>query len=97
MATSNPDGSHPRLFVVLDDASLEVLSVIFRLNEAVGHLPTCTYDININMFGKPLGGVRPIGFYRSLFRVWTQLAKPRVPSAGDMAWASVASAWAMAT
>ena len=70
---------HPKHYGLLCDSALEGLGLIVLWVEALGLFPRQIWDVLVQLFGKPSGiGLRPIGFFRSLFRLWGALKKPQL-------------------
>ena len=71
-------GFHPRFVGLLLDSALAELILIFDISEALGELPPQLEMTQINLLIKPQGGRRPIGWYQSLFRIWSRVRMPEV-------------------
>ena len=68
--TAVVDGASPRHFAYLSDACLKGFCRLLFLIELVGDFPPAARDLLVCLLPKPQGGVRPIGLYRSLKRLW---------------------------
>ena len=78
-ATCTPDGVHPRHFSLLSPRGLEALSWILWTIDALGQCPEQIQEVQVPLYTKPdSGGLRPIGFFRALFRLWGKTKKPLV-------------------
>ena len=78
-ATCTPDGVHPRHFSLLSERGLEAVSWILWTIDALGQCPEQTQEVQVELYLKPdNGGLRPIGFFRALFRLWGKTKKPLV-------------------
>ena len=71
-STSMVDGLHPRQVAFISHQGLIALSWMFYILECLGDFPGHMATLLIRLLPKPQGGVRPIGLYSSLFRVWTR-------------------------
>ena len=69
------DGFHVRHYGILEDAGLVELILIFRLLELVGNLPPQLRFTRIALIPKPAGGLRPIGLFASLYRIWGRVRR----------------------
>jgi len=76
----HPDGVHVRQVLLLPDAALEGLADIMEVFEATGVLPAQQRCICVYLYPKPKEGVRHIGLYGFLYRIW---ARARQPLAGQ--------------
>ena len=70
--TAAVDGYHPRHFSWLSCETLEVVGRFFEVFEAMGDFPKTTASLLVALLPKPNGDTRPIGLYRSLYRVWAK-------------------------
>ena len=73
--TCKPDGLHPRYFGWLSEPALEVVSLLFFIIDAIGDFPAQVQNVLIRLLDKPMGGKRPVGHFRAMFRVWAKLKK----------------------
>ena len=74
--TCTPDGVHPRHFALLSEQGLVILSHMLWIIDALGNFPRAQQSLIISLYSKPNpAGVRPIGFFRALFRLWGKLKK----------------------
>ena len=78
LATCTPDGVHPRHFGFLSPRGLEALTWILWTIDVTGQCPEQIQDVQVQLYPKPEKGVRPIGFFRALFRLWGKTKKPLV-------------------
>ena len=69
-ATCALGGFHPRHIALLSDSALRALASLLEAAEAAGVLPDQISDILIVLIPMVSGGLRPIGWYHSIFRVW---------------------------
>ena len=69
-ATCALGGVHPRHIALLDGSALAVLANLLEVAEAVGILPDQLADLLIVLLPKVTWGLRPIGWYQSVFRIW---------------------------
>lgn len=70
--TCRQDGWHPRHFRLLPDLCLQGLASIFAICEEWGAWPSSLRQLAVAFYPKASGGVRPIGFYGSVFRLWSK-------------------------
>ena len=73
--TAVVDGWHPRHFSLLSDACLMALAGILEMIEGLGEFPRVTQDMLVALLPKDDGGLRPIGLYRALFRLWARMRR----------------------
>ena len=66
------DGIHPRALLRLDDVVLLALLRILFLCECSGQWPCFTSMVIIALLPKPAGGLRPIGLFPWLPKVWAK-------------------------
>ena len=69
-------GFHPMHFSMIDDTSLEVVAKMLTVIECLGHFPRQLSVITFPLIPKPKGGVRPIGLFSGLFRLWSRARRP---------------------
>ena len=72
------DGFHPRHYSLLSDRALEVLSTICQVSEGIGKMPPSVRPITVALIPKPKGGLRPVGLFPCLLRVWAKAGLPIV-------------------
>ena len=70
------DQYHPRLLLRLDSRLLSALLKVLVLCEIIGAWPTVITDVLIALLPKSSGGLRPIGIFPTLIRVWFRLRAP---------------------
>ena len=70
--TATYDGVHPRHFALLSDAALQVVAVFLESIENLGAWPPGIDTVAIALIPKPKGGVRPIGLFPGLHRLWSR-------------------------
>ena len=68
----HPDGVHPRHLGWLPNKALTVLAWLLRFVDALGNFPKVQRNVFIAMYNKPTGGLRTIGYFRALYRVWAK-------------------------
>jgi len=66
------DGFHPRHYALLSETGLEVLSTLVEVSECLGDLPLSARPVTVPLIPKAKGGLRPIGNYSSIRRVWAK-------------------------
>ena len=81
--TCTKGGWHPKHFALLGDASLNILSWVFWFFTMAGQLPKELQQIEVALYRKPTGGRRPIGFFDSVYRLWSAVTRDRVQTWED--------------
>ena len=71
-ATCALGGIHPKHISLLSPSAIAVLATLLEVAEAVGILPDQLANILIVLLPKVTGGLRPIGWLQSVFRVWSK-------------------------
>ena len=67
------DGFHPRHYSFLSDEGLEVMAALLEAAEELGEMPKDLETVMIALLPKKEGaGVRPIGLFPSLYRLWVR-------------------------
>ena len=66
------DGWHPRHFSLLSQAALTCLASLMNAVELLGVFPSMVSSLLVALLEKPDGGLRPIGLYRALVRLWAR-------------------------
>ena len=74
-STCTPDGVHPKHFSLLSAGGLEALTWVIWAIDVVGQMPSQTQEVQVELYPKPEGGLRPIGFFRAVFRLWGKTKK----------------------
>ena len=72
------DACHPRILLRLGPSLLPAFLKIFALCEIIGAWPTAIIDVFIALLPKTSGGLRPIGIFPTLVRIWFRLRAPYV-------------------
>ena len=72
------DQYHLRILLRLDPRLLSALLKVLVLCEIIGAWPTVITDVLIALLPKPTGGLRPIGIFPTLIRVWFRLRAPLI-------------------
>jgi hypothetical protein len=75
-ASSTYDGFHPRNFFLLSPPALDVLASIFNFIEDAGQWPPGIEAVITTLIPKPKGGVRPIGMFPAVYRLWARARRP---------------------
>jgi len=70
--TATYDGVYPRHFALLSDSALKVIGIFLENIEKCGTWPSGIDTVAIALIPKPKGGVRPIGLFPGLHRLWTR-------------------------
>ena len=71
-STAAGDGWTPRQKSFLSDGALGALTGLFAMFEQAGNFDSGARDMRTALLSKPSGGFRPIGVFRSMFRVWSR-------------------------
>ena len=74
--TTTPEGWHPRHFLHLTDFQLQPLCYIFKAWELMGRFELPDHALLIRMIPKMDGGIRPIGLFPALPRLWGKATQP---------------------
>ena len=61
---------------MLSDASLDALALLLDVIELNGQWPQSINAVVVPLIPKPKGGVRPIGSFSSVYRVWARSRRP---------------------
>ena len=72
---STYDGLHPRHFSLVSDAGLEAFAALLNLIEEIGAWPESIESVIAVLIPKPNCGVRPIGMFPGLYRVWARVRR----------------------
>ena len=70
--SSTYDGLHPRHLSLISDKSLKTVASFLNLVEDIGEWPEGIAAVVAVLIPKPKGGVRPIGMFAGLYRVWAR-------------------------
>ena len=70
--TSVIDGWHPKHMASMSEQCRSSLADVFNEAELCGDFPSTQSQLVVKLLPKPTGGVRPIGLFRGLFRVWSR-------------------------
>ena len=73
-----PDAIQPRALLRLSDAGIEALAAIMRAIDTTGEWPRFTQLVMTVLLPKPDGGLRPIGLFPTLFRIWMRCRRPTI-------------------
>ena len=76
--TTAVEGWHPRHFGWLSDDMLNALSRLWHVCETQLVWPSQEEELLAKLIPKASGGLRPIMWYRSMFRVYSRARRPRV-------------------
>ena len=76
--TTAVEGWHPRHFGWLSDALLDAVSRMWQVCEIQLVWPQQEEELLAKLIPKASGGLRPIMWYRSMFRVYSRARRPRV-------------------
>lgn len=77
------DGVHPRAYGMVIDVGVEATAALLYLLDLVSTFPDDVAEVVIDMIDKPKGGLRPIGWYRSLVRLLGRIRR-QVTRSWDM-------------
>ena len=70
------DGLHPRGFDLMSDEALDAFGQLLMILEDMGQWPQGVDAVVTALIPKPKGGVRPIGFFSGLYRIWARVRRP---------------------
>ena len=70
--TSVIDGWHPKHMASMSKACRAALAQVFNQAEEAGDFPASQAQLVVKLLPKQAGGVRPIGLFRGLFRLWSR-------------------------
>ena len=71
----SPDGFHLNNYAQLSDDGVRCLIGILRIFEKVGRLPRRIRLLLTFLINKPKGGLRALGLFPSLYRLWARLRR----------------------
>ena len=69
------DGLHPRALLRVGDATLQAILRVLFLCESTGKWPTASAEVLVSLLPKSADGVRCIGLFAWLPKVWSKLHK----------------------
>ena len=72
------DAFHPRVLLRVSEAALALILKLLCLCELTGTWPLAVNNILIALLPKPSGGLRPIGIFPSIIRIWMRLRAPAI-------------------
>ena len=75
-SAQSTDGFHMRHYALLDDEGLSALAIILEAIESIGWLPPQLRLVLVLLIEKATGGLRPIGIFVSLYRLWGKARRP---------------------
>ena len=70
------DGLHPRGFDLMSDEALDAFGQLLMILEDMGQWPQGVDAVVTALIPKPKGGVRPIGLFSGLYRIWARVRRP---------------------
>ena len=70
------DGLHPRGFDLMSDEGLDAFAQLLMVLEDLGQWPSGVDAVVTALIPKPKGGVRPIGLFSGLYRLWARARRP---------------------
>ena len=78
LRTTAVEGWHPRHFAALPDESLTGLGLLWHLFEVAVWWPDSEAELLAKLIPKPKGGLRPIMWFRSCYRVFARARRSKV-------------------